>query len=63
VAGLIGVLLAKRAVATLLVEMPADDPATLAMVAGVLAASGCAAAWLPARRAARVDPMRALRAE
>ena len=41
---------------------PADGP-TFAIVAVCLIAAGCAAAWLPARHAARVDPARALRAE
>ena len=41
---------------------PLDVP-TFAAVSLVLAACGTAAAWLPARRAARVDPMTALRSE
>jgi predicted permease len=39
------------------------DPLTFAAVSLVLAACGTAAAWLPARRAARVDPMTALRGD
>jgi putative ABC transport system permease protein len=39
------------------------DPVTLAGVALVITAVGVAACWLPAARAARVDPAVALRAE
>ena len=39
------------------------DLATLAGAAAVLAAAGTLAAWLPARRAIRVDPLAALRAD
>jgi len=37
------------------------DPVTLAAVSLVLLGAGALAAWLPARRAARLDPVRALR--
>jgi putative ABC transport system permease protein len=37
------------------------DPLTLAAVSLVLLCAGALAAWLPARRASRLDPMRALR--
>ena len=39
------------------------DPATLASTVLLLLATGVLACWIPARRAARVDPMVALRYE
>lgn len=39
-----------------------QDPLTFLAVPAVLAGVAAAAAWIPARRAARVDPMRSLRA-
>ena len=39
------------------------DPTTYAVVSGALAAVGLLATYLPARRAARVDPMVALRTD
>jgi putative ABC transport system permease protein len=39
------------------------DPLTYAAVTGVIACLAAAATWIPARRAARVDPVQALRAE
>jgi predicted permease len=48
---------------TLLYGLQPRDPATLALSAGVLMAVGAVAGWLPARRAARIDPARVLRDE
>ncbi|HEX3554071.1 MAG TPA: ABC transporter permease [Thermoanaerobaculia bacterium] len=62
-AGLALALGATRVMASLLFGVPATDPATFAAVALALGAVALAAAWLPGRRATRVDPMVALRAE
>jgi len=62
-AGLMGTYYATRVTRSFLFETAPHDPATLVSVVGLLAAAACLAAWLPARRAAAVDPMTALRAE
>jgi len=64
VGGLLGLgvaLALGRSIASLLFGVPFWDPATLAGVAVVVPAAGLLAAYLPARRAARVDPVAALR--
>ncbi len=50
-------------VAAYLYQVPAHDPWSLAAAAVLLAACSLAAAWLPARRAAQVNPIEALRAD
>lgn len=60
-AGLAAAFLATQVIATFLFETTPTDPATFAAVAATLLATGGLAAWLPARRAARVDPVSALR--
>jgi len=63
VIGLAGALFATRLLHSLLFGITPHDPATLGAVAFVLAAVGVAACWVPAERAASVDPAVALRAE
>jgi len=52
-----------RLFSALLYGIAPGDPLTFAAVAILLLALALAAAWLPARRAARTDPIRALRTE
>ncbi|MEP6491532.1 MAG: ABC transporter permease [bacterium] len=52
-----------RVMSHLLFAVSATDPATFVAVGVVLAGVAGAACWIPARRAARVDPMTALRRE
>jgi ABC-type antimicrobial peptide transport system permease subunit len=54
-------LWAVRFATPLLFGLQPRDPATLGGAAVVLAAIGAFAGWLPARRAARIDPARVLR--
>jgi predicted permease len=59
--GLVGSLWAVRFVEALLFQLEARDPVTFAGAAAVLVAVGVLAAWMPARRAARLDPATVLR--
>jgi putative ABC transport system permease protein len=61
--GLGSSLVVTRVMQGLLFEVSATDPMNFAAVALLLAAIALAACYLPARRAARVDPMIALRQE
>jgi predicted permease len=63
VAGLAIAASGSRLLEHLLFEVRPSDPWVLGGTAALLAVVACAAAYLPARRAARVDPMVALRAE
>lgn len=61
--GLAGALLLTRLLETMLYGVSTTDPATYASVAALLLTVACAACLVPARRAARVDPMLVLRCE
>jgi ABC-type antimicrobial peptide transport system permease subunit len=61
--GLGGAVLASRALITLLFRVSRLDLATYAGVVGLLLAVSALACWVPAWRAARVDPATTLRAE
>jgi putative ABC transport system permease protein len=61
--GTFGALALTRVLASLLYDVSPTDPATFLSVAVVLAAVAVTASYLPARRAARVDPIVALRQE
>jgi putative ABC transport system permease protein len=50
-------------VSRLLYGVQPDDLANIGIAVGVLMAAGTLAAWIPARRAARIDPIQALRYE
>jgi putative ABC transport system permease protein len=52
-----------RVIGTQLVGVTRYDPPTLAAATLVLTMTAAIACWIPARRAARVDPLVALRAE
>ena len=63
VIGLVGAFLLTRWVRTLLFEITATDPLTYVSVIGLLTIVALLACYIPARRAAKVDPLIALRYE
>ena len=63
VLGLIGAAVLSRSMTTLLFNVRPTDPAVYGAVSFVLIAVALLASYLPARRAARIDPLVALRNE
>jgi ABC-type lipoprotein release transport system permease subunit len=61
--GLCGSLALSRSLESYLFGVSAQDAVTLAVVAAVLIGTALLACWIPARRAAKIDPMEALRHE
>jgi predicted permease len=61
--GLAGALALTRVMESLLFQVSALDPLVLTVACVLVAAVGLLAGWIPARRAARVDPMTVLREE
>jgi putative ABC transport system permease protein len=61
IAGAVGVAAVGRVAESILFGIAPQDPLTLAATAAVLLIAVLAASWLPARRAARINPVSALR--
>jgi predicted permease len=61
--GLAGALACTRVLQTMLFDLAPSDPVTYVGIIALLGGAATAASWIPARRAARVDPVIALRAD
>jgi ABC-type antimicrobial peptide transport system permease subunit len=62
-AGLVGAWAVTRFMESLLFGISSRDPLTFAVIAALLGLTALLASYVPARRAARIDPMVSLRAE
>ena len=61
--GVVGALLLTRLMSSLLFGIAPHDPSTYVAVIGILGSIAFVAAWVPARRATKVDPLESLRSE
>ncbi len=61
--GIAAALASSRVLASLVFGITPRDSLTMVVAALILGASALIAAWIPARRAAAIDPIRALRIE
>ena len=61
--GLLGALLASRLLDSMLFGVEPTDPGTFAAVSGLLLVVALVASWMPARKAARIPPVEALRSD
>jgi predicted permease len=59
--GVAGAFVTTRFIQGLLFDVAPDDPFTVAGVSALMAMVGLAACWIPARRAARIEPQAAMR--
>jgi putative ABC transport system permease protein len=62
-AGAVGALALTRLLGAMLAGISPTDPAVFVAIVGGMLSVGLVAAWIPARRASRIDPHTALRAE
>ena len=63
VAGIVAAIVLSRGLTSFLFEVEATDPPTLIGVGLLFASVALLACWIPTRRAARIDPLEALRSE
>jgi ABC-type antimicrobial peptide transport system permease subunit len=61
--GIAGAWAVTRVLSSLLYDITATDPVTFIFVSAILTVIALLASYIPARRAAKVDPMAALRCE